>query len=203
MLIAAGSVELERRRASRPGAAVTGLRLAWQRIWRYGGLAVVSLLLMAVAWPLASIDSPLGRVEIGANGESREEIGWHELVQTVAGIRDSVPAAERAGTGILASNYGEAAAIDLYGPAYGLPAAISGINTYWLRGYGNPPPQTLITLGFSQQELAQIFQSCRLAGRVTNRYGVQNEETGHPDIYVCQNLRAPWPEFWKGFRSFG
>jgi hypothetical protein len=35
----------------------------------------------------------------------------------------------------------------LYGPAYGLPEAISGINTYWLRGYGDPPPQTVIVLG--------------------------------------------------------
>jgi len=28
----------------------------------------------------------------------------------------------------------------------GLPAAISGVNTYWLRGYGDPPPQALIWL---------------------------------------------------------
>jgi hypothetical protein len=42
--------------------------------------------------------------------------------------------------GILAGNYGEAGAINLYGPAYDLPEAISGINSYWLRGYGDPPP---------------------------------------------------------------
>jgi hypothetical protein len=42
--------------------------------------------------------------------------------------------------GILAGNYGEAGAINLYGPAYGLPEAMSGINSYWLCGYGDPPP---------------------------------------------------------------
>jgi hypothetical protein len=65
----------------------------------------------------------------------REEIGWPELVDTVAGIRNSLPDAEPAETGIL----GEAGAIDLYGPGLGLPKAISGVNSYWLRGYGDPP----------------------------------------------------------------
>jgi hypothetical protein len=106
--------------------------------------------------------------------------------------------------GILAGNYGEAAAVDLYGPAYGLPAAISGIDSYWLRGYGNPPPQTLIVAGLSQQDALRIFQNCDLAGHTSNRYGVKNEETrDHPDIFVCRRLRVSWPDFWKHFQYFG
>jgi hypothetical protein len=46
----------------------------------------------------------------------REEIGWQELVDAVAKTRDSLPVQERATAGILTGNYGEAGAIDLYGP---------------------------------------------------------------------------------------
>jgi len=63
-------------------------------------------------------------------------VGWPELVGTIAKIRDSLPAEQRARLGILAGDYGAAGAIDLYGPAYQLPPAISGINSFWQRGYG-------------------------------------------------------------------
>ena len=142
--------------------------------------------------------------ERSGNGGLSEEIGWPELVETVAHIRDSLPPAERLRLGILTGNYGEAGAIDLYGGHYGLPKAISGINSYWLRGYGDPPPETLIVLGFSRPRLEGMFESCELAGHTWNRYGVKNEETArHPDIFLCRRLRRPWPEFWRGFRSFG
>jgi 4-amino-4-deoxy-L-arabinose transferase-like glycosyltransferase len=199
MLIAAGSCQIERRLA-----ALSGRRLCWQRIWRYGSLVMGSLLFMAIVFPLAPVNSVWWQVDAAANSEIREEIGWPELVQTIAGMRSSLPAAEQAGVGILTGNYGEAAAVDLYGPAYGLPGAISGIDSYWLRGYGNPPPQTLIVVGFSQQDLAPIFQSCQLAGHTSNRYGILNEETrDDPDIYVCRNPRQPWPQWWKNFQYFG
>jgi hypothetical protein len=106
--------------------------------------------------------------------------------------------------GILTGNYGEAGAIGLYGPSYGLPKAISGVNSYWLRGYGDTPPETLIVLGLSRAFLERNFEACELAGHTSNRYGVGNEETSdHPDIFVCRRLRQTWPEFWKHFRHFG
>jgi len=79
-----------------------------------------------------------------------EEIGWPELVETVAKIRDSLPQEDRARLGIPGTNYGEAGAINLYGPRYGLPSAISGVNSFWERGYGNPPPETRIVIGLSR-----------------------------------------------------
>jgi hypothetical protein len=138
------------------------------------------------------------------NGELKEEIGWPELVEAVAGIYTTLPAEDKLQAGILTGNYGEAGAINLYGPAYGLPTAISGVNTYWLRGYGDPPPQMLIVLGLSSVEAYRIFESCKAAGRITNRYGVRNEETReHADILLCHGPREPWPELWKRLRSFG
>ncbi len=119
-------------------------------------------------------------------GDFREQIGWRELVQEVAKIRDSLTPEERAHLGIIGTNYGEAGAINLYGPEYGLPRAISGVNSFWYRGYGDPPPQTVIVIGLSRKYMDDSFESCRLAGHTWNLYGVKNEETvDHPDIYVC------------------
>lgn len=138
------------------------------------------------------------------NGDLKEEIGWPELMQTVAEIRDALPVADRTQLGILTGNYGETGAINLYGPAYNLPTAISGINSYWLRGYGDPPPQTLIVLGLTRPQANQIFRTCELAGHTTNRYSVKNEETTeHPEILVCRQLQSTWPEIWERFKSVG
>lgn len=167
-------------------------------------LAIGAGVVGAVALPLAPIGSPWFRFASANNGDFVEELGWPELAGEVARIRDSLPPADRAHFGILAANYGEAGALDMYGPSYGLPRPLSGINSYWARGYGDPPPQTLIVLGFSDHFRAANFASCELAGHTPDPYHVRNEETGdHPDIFVCRGLRQSWPEFWSDFRYFG
>jgi len=141
---------------------------------------------------------------IEVNGDFREEIGWPELVETVAHIRDSLSAEDRAHLGILTSNYGEAGAVNLYGPQYGLPRAISGVNSFWEQGYGNPPPQVVIVLGMSRESVEKKFAACQLSAQSWNRFRVQNEETvEHPAIFVCRGLIQSWPNFWKNSRHFG
>jgi Dolichyl-phosphate-mannose-protein mannosyltransferase len=138
------------------------------------------------------------------NGDLREEIGWDDLVKTVAGIRDSLPAEQRDNVGVMVRNYGEQGAIEILGPAYHLPPPISGTNSAWLRGYPVPPPSTLIVLGTSREDAERMYTSCRLAGHNGNILGVHNEESeDHPDIFVCGGPRLPWPEFWKEYQGFG
>jgi hypothetical protein len=84
--------------------------------------------------PVADVTTSSVALANKINGDFREEIGWPELVQTVAGVRDSLPPEDRAHLGILGTNYGEAGAVNLYGPQYGLPRAISGVNSFWYRG---------------------------------------------------------------------
>lgn len=199
MLYAGGSVWGERWLASlhRSWAAVVRV-LAWAAL-----LADV-VLISAIVLPVTPVNSAWWKFAVDKNGDLREEIGWPELAQTVAQIRDSLPAADRERLGILAGNYGEAGAINLYGPRYGLPPVISGTNSFWARGYGDPPPETLIVLGLSRRYVDANFSDCELAAHTWNPYGVENEETSdHPDIFVCRGLRQSWPEFWADFRRFG
>ncbi|MBV9619289.1 MAG: hypothetical protein JO201_08750 [Verrucomicrobia bacterium] len=141
---------------------------------------------------------------IALSDDFAEEIGWPELVETVARVRDSLPENERQQVAILAGNYGEAGAIDLYGPQQGLPRAISGVNSYWARGYGDPPPQVLIVIGFSAEFVEHYFDEHQVVAEVRNRYNVANEETTqHREIYLCRRLKIPWPDFWRGFQRFG
>lgn len=121
------------------------------------------------------------------NGDLREEIGWTDLVAAVAKVRDSLSEEERGSYGVVVGNYGETGAIDLLGPAHGLPQTISSTNSAWFRGYGNPPPKTLIVVGLSRDYVEKMFQSCRLAGHNGNPYGIKNEESqDHPDIFVLR-----------------
>jgi hypothetical protein len=125
-------------------------------------------------------------------------------VQTVAGIRDSLPAEQRGIVGVLVGNYGEQGAVEMLGPAYHLPLPISLTNSAWLREYPAVPPATLIVVGFSRERADAAFTSCRLAGHNGNSEGVKNEESeSHPDIFVCGAPRLPWPEFWKEYQSYG
>ena len=105
--------------------------------------------------------------------------------------------------GILAENYGEVGAINLYGPSRGLPRAISGVNSSWERGYGAPPPQILIIVGFPPAFVEANFDSCRLAAQNTNSLGIVNEETTERrDIFLCGPPKAGWPQFWRTFQYF-
>ena len=60
--------------------------------------------------------------------------GWRELAEAVAVVYHSLPSDEQARACVFAHNYGQAGAIDLFGPALGLPKAISGHNSYFLWG---------------------------------------------------------------------
>jgi hypothetical protein len=81
---------------------------------------------------------------------------------------------------------------------------MAGTNSFWFRGYTAPPPETVIVAGFDLDEAEELFTSCSVAAKNTNRYNVINEESrDHPHILVCRHLRQSWPEFWRKFRRFG
>ena len=198
MLYAAGGVWGERWLSSLSVAHAKRVRVAVA-----AALALNILGAMAVALPLAPVPSAWFRLADKVNVTLRDEIGWEDLVSTLAQVRDSLPDESRAHLGILAENYGEVGAINLYGTSHGLPRAISGVNSSWERGYGDPPPQTLIIVGFPRAFLEANFSSCRLAAQNTNSLGVVNEETTERrDIFLCGPPKAGWQEFWRNFQYY-
>jgi 4-amino-4-deoxy-L-arabinose transferase-like glycosyltransferase len=178
-------------------------RVRWIKGLTVSFLAVFGAAAIVLVLPWAPVGSPVFNAMLSLNGDLREEFGWPELTQTVAEVYHGLSAEEQAQTGILAGNYGEAGAINLYGPAYSLPQVISGIDSYWYREYGSPPPQILIVLGYSTEYMQPLFDHCQFAARVTNQYQIENEETRYPGIFICRGLRQSWPDFWKGQQHFG
>jgi len=138
------------------------------------------------------------------NSDMGDEIGWPEFVAQVAAVRDTVPQKDRGRLAILANNYGEAGALSLWGPQYGLPTPISSTNGFHDRGYGPYEPETVIVVGGELHDQERNFEQCRVAALVSIPYGVKNEESvDHPEILVCRHLRSPWPLAWSRSQEFG
>lgn len=199
VLLAGGSVLL--------AGWLAGVRPAWSRL--VYGLQWTAIVANGIVWallalPVAPIGSPIWRVTAKLYDQFREEVGWPDLAHAVAGVYDSLPADEREHTGILTGNYGEAGALNLYGPALGLPHAMALNNSFWYRGYDSRLPTTVIVTGADLEGAEKLFESCEVAAKNTNPFGVINEESVyHPDILLCHNLRMTWPEFWASHRRFG
>jgi hypothetical protein len=169
----------------------------------FAGAGALGAYAAAVIVPIAP-SGPLKQFALSHNGDLREEIGWDELVRTVAGIRDSLPPEQQAHLGITTGNYGEYGALEILGRAYGLPQPIGTTNSEWLRGYPADGPTTIIALGIRPEEADAIFTNCRTAGHNGNSLGVRNEESQyHPWIFVCGPPRKPPAELWKEHRDFG
>ena len=124
-----------------------------------------------------------------------DQFGWEEMTVAVARAYDALPPEERAETCIGASNYGEAAAIDFFGPKYGLPHAISGHQNYFLWGPGNCSGRTLILLG--ERGPGRWHDQCatvEVAARLFHPYGILFENR---PVIVCHgfkyDLRTIWP----------
>lgn len=188
VLLGAGAIEVDawlQRGSSRVRGAVLGTAI--------GAGALVS---MVIALPLLPADRA-GPV-IAMNGDVGETIGWRDFVGTVSRVY------ARAGTRavIFTSNYGEAGAVDRYGPALGLPRAYSGHNGFGLWGPPSDRPGPVVVVGLGRAALGERFEACHRAARVDNRAGVDNDERGTA-IDLCAGTRGRWSRIWPGLRRLG
>ena len=198
MLIAAGAVWIHSLISSLKDAARIILR---SLTWILLGLgAIIGIVLMK---PIFPVSSPGWKSVLEINDIYVEMIGWDDLAKQVADVYNTLSAEEKQGTVILAGNYGEAGAMEFYGGPYNLPRMISGSNSLWSRGYGDQEPQTLIVVGFEKEYAGNFFNDCTKSARVSNRYGVLNEETEyHNSIYICRGLKKPWKDIWPTMQWF-
>ncbi len=207
-LLAAGCVPLERRLAARRPLAD---RRQAARAWP-GRLVTPAVLtgvaMVAGAVPAAPVALPLLPARVlhtvplqKINYDLAETIAWPKLVALVAQQYDSLPAAQRRRTTILTGNYGEAGAIERYGPGAGLPQAYSGANNFWLWG---PPPaadSAAVAVNVDPALLRREFAHVRHVATFWNGVGVSDDEQGAP-IFVATGLRSSWAQAWPAFRNY-
>lgn len=173
-------------------------------------LLLTTAVTTAVALPIVLPVLPVA--DIGwtyqVNSTAAESVGWPQLVSTVRSVWTALPPRQRAGAVIFASNYGEASAISELGRGTGLPQAVSGHNTYWWWGPGNPRASTVVAVmpgpadgGGDAAYLRQFCTSVRAVATLSNPYGLRNQEQdGH--VYLCTGLRHPWRQTWPRLRSY-
>ncbi|MGH9274252.1 MAG: ArnT family glycosyltransferase [Acidimicrobiales bacterium] len=151
--------------------------------------------------PLALPVLPISAVNVTAtvNEAVAETIGWPELVDQIKGVIDDLPAADRAHLVLLTLTYGEAGAIDRFGPSRGLPQAYSGHNSYADFRQPTDPDAVVVAVRMGPAQLASLFDTCEQVARIDNGHDVDNETQGTA-ITVCRGLHASWTDAWAQLR---
>jgi hypothetical protein len=163
---------------------------------------VLTLASLPVLLPLVPVGDLHDTSIVKLNYDAGETVGWPTYVREITGVYDTLPTTARPTAIVLASNYGEAGAVDHYGPADGLPAVYSGHNAYW---YWGPPPAratTAVAVGFDRDQLTPFCGTLRLAADLNNQLEVNDDEQGAP-VWVCSDLRKSWAAIWPTLRYFG
>jgi hypothetical protein len=205
MLLAGGAVAIER--------WLTAPQWRWVRPAYLSLLAVAGGLTALIVLPLLPPETYIRYTHFIGVSQPRFEhrqaselpqmladrCGWPEMVAAVAKVYNSIPADERARTAIVGDNYGEAGAIDFYGPKLGLPKAISGHANYWYWGPRDYTGERMIVLGdIPRERLERYFARVEERGAVGHRYAMASE---HFTIYLCREpkggatLNQLWPKF--------
>jgi hypothetical protein len=188
------------------GCIATGRIASRTRRRRVIGLVVIGAFVqLAVLLPVVLPTVPTSSLHTFNLDKLRQDfadtVGWPDLASQVATVYNALPASRRGSTAILAGNYGEAGAIDLYGGAAHLPQAISGALTFWDWKPGNLDPATLVTVGFHPGDIAFLCGTVSRAATVVMPDSVANQEAGTP-ILICTNLRESLSAAWPSLRSF-
>ncbi|HEX5412548.1 MAG TPA: glycosyltransferase family 39 protein [Terriglobia bacterium] len=126
-----------------------------------------------------------------------DDLGWEEMTAAVAEAYHRLPLGLRSVTAVYAQNYGEAGAIDLFGPKYGLPKAISAHQNYYLWGPRKFRGLSMIVLGDTREHLEQYFGQVIHAGTFGVPYSLEKGP-----VWVCTqprgwNLQQMWPKLKK------
>lgn len=208
ILLAAGGVQLESWLTARPVL----------RAWARPALVVV---LLAGGALLAPLGLPVLPVEtfiryqraIGLEPPRTEKLrlaelpqlyadmfGWEEMTRMVAGVYNSLPPEERGRCAIFARNYGEAGAIDFFGPRYGLPKSIGKHQNYFLWGPRDYTGECVITIGEKLEDVSKSFEQVEQAATFTHPYVIPHENNN--PVFVCRKSRRPLKEIWPQVKCY-
>lgn len=128
-----------------------------------------------------------------------DQFGWEEMAATVARVYNSLAPDVRQRTAIFGQNYGQAGAIDLFGPKYGLPPAISGHQSYFLWGPRGYTGESVIVMAGRQKDLESRFAEVQKVASVDHPYSMPYE---HFDVFYCRGLKWPLGEIWPQVKNW-
>jgi hypothetical protein len=143
---------------------------------------------------VAGIGAPLTQV-------FSDEFGWRELERTVAGVYNALPPQERRKAAILAGNYGEAAALDVYGSADHLPPALSEQDQYFLWGTHGYDGSLVIAVNANPARWARICDRSEVVASFGVPYAMPYERDRA--IVLCHGTAVPLSVAWPRFKRYG
>lgn len=128
-----------------------------------------------------------------------DQFGWEEMAATVADVYNKLPMDVRARTAIFGQNYGQAGAIDFFGPKYGLPPAISGHQNYFLWGPRDYTGESVIVMDDREADLEERFLGVQKVADVYHPYSMPHQ---HFEVFYCRGLRQPLKEIWPQLKKW-
>ncbi|HZM10762.1 MAG TPA: glycosyltransferase family 39 protein [Candidatus Limnocylindrales bacterium] len=204
ILFAAGAVVWETRLQARP----LWQKLAWPVL-----LVATGALMAPLAIPLLPPETYIRYTETMHLAPPRiethrlgplpqifaDQFGWEEMAVAVAQVYNHLPPDIRSQTAIFGQNYGQAGAIDWFGPKYGLPPAISGHQSYFLWGPRGYTGESMIVMQGRQEDLERFYASVEMVASVFHPYSMPYE---HFDIFYCRGLKRPLNEIWPEVKNW-
>ena len=125
-----------------------------------------------------------------------DRFGWPQMVQGFAARYNALPPDDRAHTAIFCRNYGEASAVNVLGPAYGLPTAISGHQNYYYWGWNGYTGESVLTLGSSRDDYTDTYAEVIDLGPFDAPWIMDFEHLHYFWLrHRKRSYAASWPEF--------
>ena len=189
-LFAAGAVRVESTQWLRDPAG------GWGKVARpLVASAVIAVLIGLPVLPVGATDAMRA-----VNPTALETYGWPGFVEQVRQAAEALPP----GTPVYTSNYGEAGALTILGPAQGLrQPVVSAQNGYAL--WGPPPGSPDVALCVGEFGPDQLYRAWAEVTEVApiRMNGVHDQETEqHAAIYVCRRPLGTWAQLWPALVHF-
>jgi 4-amino-4-deoxy-L-arabinose transferase-like glycosyltransferase len=174
------------------------VRRRWIRRVTVSVAVAITLVLLPIGLPILPAKAMADSWIWKARKDFADMYGWPDLVQQVSTVYQQLPLADRGSVIILASNYGEAGALDFYG--HGLPTVVSPHLTYYYWAPAQMTPSTVIAVGYTRQYLGSFFGDIQQAATITNSYGLRNYEYGQ-SIWICRSPLTPLDQAWPRLKA--
>lgn len=120
-------------------------------------------------------------------------LAWRELVEAVARVCHALPERDRERAVLYGANYGEAGALDLYGPPLGLPPVVSLAGSFYFFGPGERPGEVLLFVGMEREWVDDTCPSAEEVTRVKAEWTVEENDV---PVLVCRAPTVTVQEVW-------